>query len=629
MTLKKSLRITLGILIIIAISLIIECFFINFKYWTLPKSKRGMTEISLQDLEFSNASYSNGTITVNDKNSFFKIKSKEYISYLTVISYNPKLKGFYMYVDDNKHHVNPAKRFEVNMNYKSFSSIAANGNMENIKFYFEAVDNKYPIDVSFNKIFIDNRFYPNLMRAALIAICLILVAYIVLYRNIAFKKLHITFLVICILFGTYIAILKPFKFSWDESEHFIKSYYLSYGKFDLIEKPPIKLPKNFVDFMENPVPQTFREKVAYTKQFSTKEYPIKEYVNSTAKNYTSVTYLPSALGIWSSRSLSIPFIYTMFFGRIFSLIAYAALCAFAIKNAKIGKRLIFIIALLPTSVLLGASYSADPLTTAYALLCTVQFINMICVPDKSINYKKMGLLTILTILLIAAKPTYAPFALFLLAIPKTKFKDEKQSKFFKVGAFISCVVASIFIVMYTLRFKEPAWPIPGVNQKEQIRFIIENPFMYLMRFIKAIFENALIYLQGSSIDLAYSKSIDLFWLLLIFILILVITLVDYEEQCINLKWLQRLTLFLVVFCSWGLVYTSLYLSFTPVSELRADGVQPRYITPLLFPLTLLFKNNNIKFESKQKDFKLNRLIIISMIILLLVTSKFLLIKHSM
>lgn len=629
MSLKKSLRMSIGILSIIIISLIIECFFINFKYWTLPKSQRGMIEISLQDLELNNATYSNGIITVNDKNSFFRIKSKGYISYLTVIPAKSDLKGFNIYIDDSKYHINPSKRFEVNINNKSFSSIAVNGSLDKVKFNFEASDNNYPFNVSFKKIYIDNRFYPNLMRAALIAIGLILVAYIVLYRNIAFKKLHITFLVICILFGTYIAILKPFKFSWDESEHFIKSYYLSYGKFDLIEKPPIKLPKNFIDFMENPVPQTFREKVAYTKQFSTKEYPIKEYVNSTAKNYTSVTYLPSALGIWISRSLSIPFIYTMFFGRIFSLIAYAALCAFAIKNAKIGKRLIFIIALLPTTVLLGASYSADPLTTAYALLCTVQFINMLCAPDKSINYKKMGLLTILTTLLIAAKPTYAPFALFLLAIPQAKFKDKKQSRNYKILAFIVSVIASIIIVLYTLRFKEIAWPVPGVNQREQVLFILRNPLIYFTRFIKAIIENSLFYMQSSSIDLAYSKSLDSLWFIVIFIVTLSIILVDYEEQYVNFKWVQKLTLFLVVFCSWGLVYTSLYLSFTPVAEFRAAGVQPRYITPLLLPLTLLFKNNNIKFESKQKDFKLNRLIIISMIIVLLVTSQFLLIKHSM
>ncbi|MBB6698566.1 DUF2142 domain-containing protein [Clostridium algidicarnis] len=521
------------------------------------------------------------------------------------------------------------KRFEINKRGKSFSSIAVNTYSDQVDFKFEATDNQYPLDVSFEKIYADNRLYLNFMRAGLIAISLMVITYLILYKEIAFKKLNITFILICILFGSYIAIANPFKYSWDESEHFVKAYYLSYGIFDVIKKPPVSLPENFNYLLENPIPQTFREKVAYTKQFSESDYPIKEYVNSTAKNYTSIPYLPAALGIWISRTLSLPFIYTLYFGRIFGLIGYIALCALAIKNAKIGKRLIFIIALMPTSLFLASSYSADSLTIAYSLVCTVQFINILCAPNKSVDLKQIVLLTASIILIIACKPTYAPFALFLLAIPHNKFKDKKQSYRYKISAFVLCVLVFVFLMIYSQRFHEIFWPVPGLNPDEQIRYVLRNLPIYFISFIKSIFENLLGNIMGSTVALAYSGEIKGIYFMVIFVLMIAMILIDYEEECSYLKLPQKLALFFTAFCSWGLVYTALYVSFTPLGAIRADGVQARYIKPILFPMLLLFKNKNIKLEPKIKEVTLNKIVVISMIIVTLATGNHFLIRYCL
>ena len=44
----------------------------------------------------------------------------------------------------------------------------------------------------------------------------------------------------------------------------------------------------------------------------------------------------------------------------------------------------------------------------------------------------------------------------------------------------------------------------------------------------------------------------------------------------------------------SLIWTALYLSFTPVGSTEINGVQPRYFLPLLFPILVCFKSSKVK-----------------------------------
>ncbi len=52
----------------------------------------------------------------------------------------------------------------------------------------------------------------------------------------------------------------------------------------------------------------------------------------------------------------------------------------------------------------------------------------------------------------------------------------------------------------------------------------------------------------------------------------------------------------MIFIAMVLIWTALYLSFTPVGQDSVDGVQPRYYFPLAIPFLLLFSNGKIKHE---------------------------------
>ena len=80
---------------------------------------------------------------------------------------------------------------------------------------------------------------------------------------------------------------------------------------------------------------------------------------------------------------------------------------------------------------------------------------------------------------------------------------------------------------------------------------------------------------------------------------LVLAVVDNNELPKNMGIKNKIYLLFCVLLSWGLVITSLYITFTPVGSLTISGVQGRYFAPLLFPLLLLFKTNKIKNTFKE------------------------------
>ena len=67
-------------------------------------------------------------------------------------------------------------------------------------------------------------------------------------------------------------------------------------------------------------------------------------------------------------------------------------------------------------------------------------------------------------------------------------------------------------------------------------------------------------------------------------------------------------LFLVLAAVVVLIWTALYLSFTPVGSINIAGVQPRYYIPLLLPFFMIFYTD--KVEAKWKDSSYNMIILL-------------------
>ena len=65
-----------------------------------------------------------------------------------------------------------------------------------------------------------------------------------------------------------------------------------------------------------------------------------------------------------------------------------------------------------------------------------------------------------------------------------------------------------------------------------------------------------------------------------------------------------------------LVWTALYLSFTPVGLNTINGVQARYFIPFIFPLIICFQSRNIKNKIAEKRYNTMIFALMNLVMLL-------------
>ena len=87
------------------------------------------------------------------------------------------------------------------------------------------------------------------------------------------------------------------------------------------------------------------------------------------------------------------------------------------------------------------------------------------------------------------------------------------------------------------------------------------------------------------------------------------------ERHLPLARKTKLALACIVMCVIGLVWTALYLDFTPVGLNVINGVQPRYYIPLMFPVILLIENGRVRCH-RVSNFRYNQIVLYAGIIVL-------------
>lgn len=613
---KKYVKIILIMVAVLCFCAIVEGVGFNTKYLNLQDSEKGRVEQELSSLKLNDMTLHGNQLTVVGDNPYFQVEEGKYIDNLE-ISASDDTKLFTIIVDNGDSE--KQRVYSVFADYKETRSINISNNSDDVKFYINTGNEQNTVKI--NKIAINNPYNFNYLRfALLVAICAVL-GYLIFLRKVAKEKLHVTFLVIMLTLGVSISILTPTYFSYDERQHFIKAFQISRMDFGMSDGKRIQWIGNIENFFKNDgkmdAYDSYDERVEYNEEFSTDQYPNSNYYHTTASTYLFVPYIPAAIGLKIGRMLNLPFIYTFHLGRLFSLIAYTAICFFSIKNIKIGKRLIFAISLLPAIVYQAGAYSADGMTLACAIAAVSLFINMI-ICDEKIEVKRTLLFMASISIMIMSKVSYAPLCLIILAIPKEKFVDFKRSVLFKIGVLVASASVTGYTFMFAMGKDMKQWPIPGVSISGQIRYIINNIFNYTYIVVQSFIENLYTYFKGISSALAYSGDLGNTCTIAVIIIMILLTIIDNESDIYILKIKDRVFLGLAVALSWGMVVSALYVTFTPVGSSTIDGVQGRYMGPLIVPGLLLFKNKLFKYKFKKEN--LNYALAISLVTLLLVTA---------
>ena len=292
---------------------------------------------------------------------------------------------------------------------------------------------------SISSFVLSNSIQINPYRVVFIFVS-IFIGYVILFmRRTVVEHPEYTFFAIAISMGTMIIILSPVKFkSWDEEIHFNRAYSITFS--DNVEYTQSTY--NMYS-MNIPDVNTMEERDLIADYLQEKNYEITMVKEKTSDfvDYSKRAYLPQAFGLKLGRTVGLPFLQTIWLGKFFNLLVYSLIFSLSVKYAKFGKRALLCVGLLPTSLFLASAYSYDAFVTAFLMLGLVMIFNELVDRESELNWKCITVGVFAMILGSFSKAVYIPLLLLLCFVPKEKFKNRRQRKFFVLTVIL------IFLIM--------------------------------------------------------------------------------------------------------------------------------------------------------------------------------------
>lgn len=624
---SRRMRIAILALVVLAIGIFLEVVVFNFNHFKIARSERGLYNVSVDNISLNGLKRDSNGLYVTGKEAYFEVPVNRYAAKVR-LNFKQGSQSFKVYTKDINGNI--SMTYTSNSDIKGFLNIDINENIKNIKFYVEADSSKQSIGLQ--SVDINNKFYFNIIRFLLTIVIIYILLAIVIFKKYLQKNLHVSFIAISLALGTMFIICVPQYYSYDESAHFLRSYETASFDFNFSKTKQSKWISNIDAFTgysgHGGLYNSYVDRIDSVVPFFNNDYTNEKHINSPEDTYLFVPYIPQSIGIFVGKTLRLPFILTFYLGRFFSLLVFSLLGGLIIKRIKIAKRLVFIILLFPCVILTAGAYSVDPMSQIFAIAAVAIFVNMLCEKENSIGYRQIAQFVACVAVTTMCKVPYAPLILLILAVPTNKFcKNKKRDKYLiKIIPLVIIGLVAIATFLYGESKNINQWGVPGVNVKGQVSFIIRNLPQYAYIIVKFISSSTLGLFQGAISSLAYCGGIDSVWFMIILITLFVVAIVDAEDDVLILGKTEKKIMVISIILSWGLVLTALYLTFTPVAKNTIDGVQGRYITPLLLPLLLLFKNN--KISSKFNKEKLNYAIIVMTTIILIISAIYIYLQFS-
>jgi uncharacterized membrane protein len=415
-----------------------------------------------------------------------------------------------------------------------------------------------------------------------------LISFFFLFRKKIGQHPEYGFLAVALICGSLLSFSEPKAYvNWDEQIHYKNSE---------------KIASNFVMNMEFR-PNKIQSSYSYSEQDSINKTVDSQYKKPKTKSsgmgigYDKIGYIPSALAIFFGNILQLPAHIIFIFARWINLIVYSIVVFFAIRKLKTGKMILSVIALFPTAIFLAANYNYDSWITAFTMLGLAYLFSQLQESQKKITNREIVIMLGAFVIGLGPKAIYFPLMFLLYFIGKSKFDSLKKYKKYLLATTLSILfVAGSFFLPFLVGGMNHSDNRggEGVNSAKQIQFMLSDPLSYmgiLLNFMKD-YTNPL-NAGGFITFYAYLGMMKGFFLVLGTLLL--VTLTDKNEfDKKTSKWSLRLSIIVIYFAITALISTALYVVFTPVGSLTINGVQPRYLIPLVFPLLFVIGSSRIK-----------------------------------
>lgn len=308
--------------------------------------------------------------------------------------------------------------------------------------------------------------------------------------------------------------------------------------------------------------------------------------------------MPQALGFTLARVLGLNSIALLYLGRFFNLLLFAAVGTWTIKRLPFGKNVFFGVSILPMSLHLAASLSYDVVILAFTGYFTAVCLDL-AYKAETVKVKDVVALAVVMAVMGPCKMVYGAIAGFCLLIPVKKFGNWRKwaiSAAAVLGSFLAAmaVVNLRIVAMYTQEsYSYVAWAEEaGYSFAE----LIHRPVRVLQLFYNTVAwqgENLYSGMLGESFGNRDAVLNTPYVVILLLTACLVILALKKPGEEIFIKVKDRLWIWFICLVIFAALLFSMLLAWTPKSSNMVQGVQGRYMLPLLPVLLLTLKNQKV------------------------------------
>jgi uncharacterized membrane protein len=427
---------------------------------------------------------------------------------------------------------------------------------------------------------------------------------------------------LCMVFAT-----GPFQ-APDESNHFYRAYQLSEGQIfgakvagesggfvpdDLVRTASIF---DKIRFRRNLKIDRRATLDLANKPFDPVNRHFVEFINTVIT--FPLCHLPQSIGVGIGRLCGSSVLGMMYAGRIVNLLCWVGLVFFAIRVTPVFKWVIVLIAVMPMTLFLAASLSADAMINACAIWLITMVLYARYAGDKSFGSGKRVLLGFLCMAISAMKLVYFPIVGLVLLIPANTFNNKKNKIWYCSAIFtVSCVAVFLWGIEVK-RIYTDAYELDKsyrFNAQAQLSFILGDPWRFA-----CIFFNTL----GSQLAKIARRFIGVLgwldtplpkWIYYTYIPALTATaMFDHEDEKNSFIVGERIALFMICCVSFVILAVAQYLVWDKVGAPLIRNIQGRYLVPFSIPALLILHNTMLPTPGKRVA-----VVLVSIYILLVVS----------
>lgn len=316
----------------------------------------------------------------------------------------------------------------------------------------------------------------------------------------------------------------------------------------------------------------------------------------------AVVYLPAVLGMTLARLLHLGTVPMLLLARWCSLLFFALLAYWGMRKLPFGKITLFLLCILPMNLQQCTSFSYDAVISGVIILYT-SYCLALAFGEEPVRPKDILVMGVLAIVMVYGKSgVYLPVCFLALLIPARKFKG-KRARMFSVAGLFLLPILSFFnkntdtVNQIAMTTEATSTVGSSTTAGYTIGYFLHDPSAFVSMMMSTLTDKLGFYVQSvvgqkmGWVEIEISEAVPI-----LFLLLLALSVCKTRQEPVYVKAWQKWWVTFVCGISFGVILVGMLLTWTPMGNVSIEGVQGRYLLPLLPAFSLVGRNRLLMYE---------------------------------